>query len=212
MSPEMLLGGLLAVMLGSLAWLKNRTPTPAPIETAPPPAEENPMVNSTLATVALVAKKYRIPEQRAQAAYQLALEQAAETGLDLALLLAMWHKESTLNPAAVNPKDPSYGLGAVQLFWIDGRIGITGTKADLMDPAFNARVSAHVIKYFRGETLLPDVRPNSNGERLYPYRYFAFPEECDVYNVGEPKFRNGTRNPAYRNAVRQYFTDWARTR
>jgi len=78
---------------------------------------------------------------------------------------------------------------------------------------FNAEATAHVLLYFMGQTQLADARPGPNRRaKAFSYRYFSFPDEADVYNVGENNFRAGRRNPAYLNAVKQFFSDWSSTR
>jgi len=148
----------------------------------------------------LKGTRNEVLEDRAIAAWRLAQETSEQTGVDPALLMAIWHQESRFNPAAINASDPSYGLGQIQTFWVDGRIGLTGTKQDLLQPAFNARATAAVLLYFQG------------AQDLQPYRSFQFPDEADVYNVGETKYRKGTRNPAYREAIQKNFVEWSTTR
>src|ERR1041385_8778598 len=49
---------------------------------------------------------------------QIICDAAVAHGVEPALMLAIAKKESSFNPANINPSDPSYGLFQIQTFWL----------------------------------------------------------------------------------------------
>lgn len=116
---------------------------------------------------------------------------AAQTeGVSAALALAIVQVESSFDPAAKNPEDPSYGLGQVQPAWFRF-YGFDTNEASMLDPALNARVTCRIIRYFME-------------------RGFEFPSEADIYNVGETYWARGMRNVAYRDRVEAAYRSFVR--
>ncbi len=126
---------------------------------------------------------------------------AAEEGLDPSLMLAMVEQESSFDPRAVNPNDPSYGLGQIQTFWMRELYRMAEDRNAMFDPAFNLHLMADVLKYFMRRPL--SSRAVDRNRRAY--RSFSFPEEADIYNIGETNFRAGRRNLVYRDGVARRF-------
>jgi hypothetical protein len=118
-------------------------------------------------------------------------------GEDWRLLKAFARKESSENPLAVNPGDPSYGLFAIQSHWLvyfkqlDLKDSDREAKARemLSDPTFATDMCCRILRYFRNRT---------NPSTLAGFR---FPEEADIYNVGETLWAKGVRNAAYRDFI-----------
>jgi len=137
--------------------------------TLPTESSEDPR----LAEVRRIAAKYRISEDRAIAAWQLAQQQAAATGIDPVLLMAIWHKESTSIRMLKIFMIRVMASERFRAFWVDGRIGIVATPADLMRADFNAEATAHVLLYFMGQTQLADARPGPTvGQKLFSLPVF----------------------------------------
>lgn len=109
---------------------------------------------------------------------------ARAAGIAAAQVAAIVYIESRGNPAAENPSDPSYGLMALQIptarFYADDSDQVdVWTLID--DPDLNLKCGAR---------FLADL------SRKYSAR-FDFGEWAQAYNVGEPKFNKGIRNPSY---------------
>jgi len=127
---------------------------------------------------------------------------AHQFGDDWRLAKAFAMKESSENPAAENPNDPSYGLYGIQPFWLVS-FGVlakddpelqTKTK-DLLtsDPRFATEMFFRILAYFRRRT------------NPLTLSAFKFPDEADIYNVGETLWSKGVRNIAYKDfIVREY--------
>ena len=82
----------------------------------------------------------------------LIAEYARETGLEPGLLAAVIQKESGGDSLAVNPLDPSYGLGQVMPYWwryvfID-ECGSEATPVTLLDPRVNVCYTAYILSHF----------------------------------------------------------------
>jgi len=154
-------------------------------------------INQALA----IGKKYGIPEERIRLVYPLVKRAAYDFDLDLALMMAVIHKESTFNPEATNPSDPSYGLAGIQAFWIDGRLGIRGTEQDLLRAEFSVTALANILLYYLGRHSM-----------MKPRRVFKLPAEIDVHQRGETQFLKGNRNLPYRDAVAGFYRDWSLVR
>lgn len=123
---------------------------------------------------------------------ELIRSKAIRHNVDPDLMTAIVEKESSYNPAAINPTDPSYGLGQIQTFWLK-YFGYVEDHRLLLDPDTNLEVMARILKYFRSR-----VNPKTG-------QLFRFPEDVDVYNVGETKWAKGIRNTSYRDHVTQIF-------
>lgn len=115
---------------------------------------------------------------------------ASERGMDPALMLAIAKKETDFNPAAVNPSDPSYGLFQIMGFWLK-YFGFGPDLEQLMDAEFNTGLACDIVSYFQGKG-------------------FRFPEQADIYNVGETLWRNGKRNASYATDVTRFYSDFAK--
>jgi soluble lytic murein transglycosylase-like protein len=117
---------------------------------------------------------------------------AVDTAIDPAMALAIIEKESRFDPLAINKSDPSYGLGQVQTFWVPyfDMGSLAEARQLLLGPEFNARITALIIRYF------------------FYDRTFAWPEEADIYNVGETKWRAGIRSESYKRAVSTNYLRW----
>jgi len=113
---------------------------------------------------------------------------AADAVISPEKIKAIMYIESRGNPRAVNPSDPSYGLMQIEL----GTAKFYG-RPDLSapvlvgDPELNAKIGArflaHLLEKYGGD--------------------FEFGEWAQAYNVGEPKFDRGIRNPLYGAKVRR---------
>lgn len=114
----------------------------------------------------------------------LARHIAAQNSLDPRLVLAIIERESSGNPQAKNPNDPSYGLMGIEPFWV--AFLYPGTGGDPVEwlymPENNIRCGCGVIRYFM-----------SKG--------YQFPSQVDIYNVGETKWTQGIRNSDYRTFI-----------
>ncbi len=75
--------------------------------------------------------------------------QGATYGVEPVLLKAIAMTESSLNPRAVNPSDPSYGL--MGILYPATRFGIEGwppaSAEALYDPAYNVQIGAQVLAW-----------------------------------------------------------------
>lgn len=115
---------------------------------------------------------------------------AVQRGQDPALILAICRKESSFVPTASNPNDPSYGLMGIKVYpWL-GYFGYTNDVNQLFDGEFNVNVGCQIIGYFQS-------------------RGYSFPDESDIYNVGETLWKQGVRNSAYRNAVTSFYSSYS---
>ena len=85
---------------------------------------------------------------------------AQQYGEDWRLVKTFAIKESSENPNAQNPGDPSYGLYGIQSFWMvtfgfvnaDDPERETKAKTLLSDPTIATRVFCEILKYFRSRT------------------------------------------------------------
>lgn len=106
--------------------------------------------------------------------------------VDPCLIAALISVESSFDPNAVNPSDPSYGLGQVQV--TTARDYLPGvSSSDLLDPATNIQVvCAHVahLQYREG---------------------FPMPDGIGAYNTGAAGWRKGykTTDPLYVQKIKQ---------
>lgn len=95
---------------------------------------------------------------------------AAKTGVSRNVLAAVIQVESGGDSLAVNPDDPSYGLGQVMPYWwryaFVKQCGGEATPETLMDPELNICYSAHILKHFQsvyGYTAGIDAYNNGHG-------------------------------------------------
>ena len=120
---------------------------------------------------------------------------AAKYGVETALVRAVAMTESSLNPNAVNPMDPSYGLMQVMPILAED-FGIVKdwhnpTPAEIAmikDPQTNLRIGAWHLKRLLAK---------------YP-----LPVAIQMYNVGEAGYNKGRRNEDYLNKVLGYYNDF----
>ena len=120
-------------------------------------------------------------------------------GVDANLIAAVisWEQRSATrwDPNAVNPSDPSYGLGQITPY-IGVRFGAISSEEDysgLFDPQKNINAVAAFLDY-----LLNDEK-NSLDVAI------------QMYNLGEPKYWEGKRVPEYLAGVKSYlekFRGW----
>ena len=129
-------------------------------------------------------KKYR----------DLIKDQAKALGyFNVSMLQGLALAESSLNPLAHSKKD-SYGL--LQLFhapnfsWLRWAGYKDSDINRLYDPVFNINLGISVVRYFEG-------------------RGYKFPEQSDIYNVGETEWKKGVRNEDYRNKVILYTKEFS---
>lgn len=111
-------------------------------------------------------------------------------GVDPALMLAIAKQESDFNPAATNPSDPSYGLFQIQRFWLQYFGHDPADIEQLYNAAFATGLACEIILYFQNKG-------------------FTFPQQVDIYNVGETLWRDGRRNAAYRDAVNRFYNEFS---
>jgi len=121
---------------------------------------------------------------------------AAKHGVPADTIYGVIMAESSGNPSAVNPSDPSAGL--MQVTPLIGRAygGLTGSDQDvlqrLMDPAVNVRAGTAFLRHLQ--------------LRYDPY--LPREEWVQAYNLGETKFDRGVRNPEYGRRVESYARSW----
>lgn len=102
-------------------------------------------------------------------------------------ILAIVWNESTGNPAAVNPGDPSYGLMGVTIP-IASYYGGVNTAASLADPSTNINC---------GAGFLADLKNKYSAQHPNDWP--------DAYNVGETKFLQGVRSPGNPSYSQNFF-------
>jgi hypothetical protein len=111
-----------------------------------------------------------------------------------AFLLAEALTESSFNPKAKSSS--SYGLFQIQhtpgFSWLR-YFGYSDADVErLFDPTFNTNMAIRIFRYF---------------ER----KGFVFPDQADIYYVGETLWAKGERNAAYQKKVADYtaqFSTW----
>ena len=116
-------------------------------------------------------------------------------GVEEALIMAHIQVESSGNPEAVNPSDPSYGL-----------MGITPILAeDFGYIPDHTRVIASDIEKIK--------RPSVNiecGTRFIAklHSKYDFDTATQMYNCGEQGYKNGVRVPTYLSRVKRYYNEY----
>lgn len=125
----------------------------------------------------------------------LIAEAARHYSVDAALVKAIAMTESSLNPNAVNPSDPSYGLCQIMPILAED-YGIVKdyhnpTEAEIAmikDPETNLRICAWHMKHLMEK--------------------YTLEVSVEMYNVGESGWLQGRRNSAYVKKVLGYYTTY----
>jgi soluble lytic murein transglycosylase-like protein len=117
---------------------------------------------------------------------------AGQCGQEPALVLAFCQTESGFNPSAQNPKSSAVGLMQIIPNWwngVWGNINVIGNlqPSDLLDPEQNIKAGCAILSYFEGKG-------------------FVFPDDADVYNLGETAYNAGKRNPGYQRLIQTAYT------
>lgn len=144
-----------------------------------------------VAVLALASKGSASPIQPASGLDAMIHAAARRHGQDPILMKAIIRVESNFNPSAVNPADPSYGLAQIMPFWV-GYFGLPhGGDAStyLLNAENNLEVQARILNYFQT-------------------RGFRFPDQVDIYNVGETLWARGVRNARYRDDVLRFYREY----
>ena len=115
---------------------------------------------------------------------------AAECGLDPDLAKAVIQKESSWDPDAINPDDPSYGIMqvTVPIGIAYGIISSADEYRELLKPEKGMRAGCRFLAYL---------------VRTYP-----LDSAIQMYNLGETKFRKGIRVPDYLAKVKEYYNEF----
>lgn len=129
--------------------------------------------------------------------FALALAQQYGQGNDVAEVMAIIATESSFNPNAVNPADPSYGLMAVTPN-AARQVGMSGTDeqiaAALMDPATNVQTGCAYLNWIRGFL----ASRGMSGENAV----------IAAYNEGVGNALKGLPDLAYVSAVTGHWQEW----
>ena len=120
-------------------------------------------------------------------------------GVEEALIHAHIQVESSGNPNATNPSDPSYGLMGVTPrlaqdygFVSDWRNVTAAEIAKLKDPAINIEIGSRFLSYL--------------------HRKYPFDVATQMYNCGEHGYNtNGVRVPEYLSRVRRWYDEFRTT-
>lgn len=113
------------------------------------------------------------------------IEQAALTyRVPKALIKAIIRTESTFDPGAVNPADPSAGLMQVTPKTASAMLGRPVTIEELKRPEVSITAGTKFLGYLLERYPLEDA--------------------IQMYNLGETKFRKGSRVPEYLARVKKY--------
>lgn len=126
----------------------------------------------------------------------LIAEAARKYSVPAALIKAIAMTESSLNPNAVNPSDPSYGLCQIMPILAEDygivRDWHNPTDAEIAmikDPATNLRIAAwHLNRLMSKYTM--DV-------------------SIEMYNVGESGWLQGRRNSNYVSRVKRFYNEYS---
>lgn len=113
-------------------------------------------------------------------------EASVNYGVPMSLIKAIIRNESTFNPEAVNPSDPSAGLMQTTPYMASAMLGYKVTLEDLKDPQKAITAGTKYLDYLLNK-------------RKYP-----FDDAIQMYNLGEPKFKKGYRAPEYLANVKRY--------
>ena len=114
---------------------------------------------------------------------------ALELGVNGCLVAAVIKKESDFIPDAVNPSDPSYGLGQITLPTAQ-QFRAETTKAELFDPEVNIKIMCQFISWLE-----------KNGAGM--------PGAISAYNTGLQGWRIGNvpNPPNYSEIIKGYMED-----
>ena len=164
------------------------------------------VIGGVLALLLLIAKKAEggtyidftgpSPEPKPVSSIDSMITYAAnQYHVDAALVKAVAMTESSLNPNAVNPSDPSYGLMQVMPILAED-FGIVKdyhnpTDAEIAmirEPQTNLRIGA----WFLSKLLAK----------------YNVETSIEMYNVGEHGWLEGRRNPAYVAKVKGYYDEF----
>lgn len=113
------------------------------------------------------------------------LSSAENHNIEPCLLAAVLRLESDFDAGAVNPSDPSYGIGQVKLGTAN-EVRPGTTILELMDPMIGIEISARYIARLRDHYMIP------------------LPSGIDAYNVGPGNWKSGKQNSWYRDTVLRY--------
>lgn len=105
-------------------------------------------------------------------------------GVPVALIKAFIRTESTFNPEAVNPGDPSAGLMQTTPATASAFLGRPVTLNDLKNPATSIEAGTRYIAHL--------------------IRRYPLDDAIQMYNTGEPRFKKGLRVPDYLAKVKKY--------
>ena len=173
--------GVVVVFFVALALIRPGS-SPAALPTVPGPAADQPQPRREK-----LAPRFENLIQQWSAAFEV----------EPAVMKAIIKAESAFDPRAKNPKDPSFGLGQIMPFWFE-YFGFpisnvqTPTAADIammLDPNTNLHAMARVIDYFQ-------------------VRGFRFPDQADIYNIGESNWYRMRRNIPYRDRVLGFYKEF----
>jgi len=103
--------------------------------------------------------------------------------------------ESSGNPNASNPNDPSYGLMGIE-FWVGQQYGGASQVSDLYTPALNVTAGSGFLDYLKGK--YASRFPLGQGSGW-----------VQMYNLGETKFLAGERVPDYESKFISYSSQFA---
>lgn len=120
---------------------------------------------------------------------------AHKYSVNAALIKAVAMTESSLNPNATNPKDPSYGLmGIMPILAEDFGIvrdwhNVTAAElAMIKNPETNLNIGAWFLSKLLGK--------------------YSFDQAIQSYNVGEQGYKDGSRNSGYLANVTRYYNEF----
>ncbi len=126
---------------------------------------------------------------------QMVAAAASQYGVSAALVKAVAMVESSLNPNAQNPSDPSYGLMQImpilaEDFGIvkDWHNPTAAEIAMIRDPQTNLRIGAWYLKRLTSK--------------------YEFDVAVQMYNVGEAGYKAGRRNENYLSKVKRYYNEF----
>ncbi len=124
------------------------------------------------------------------------MEYASRAYLDPALLWGIVMTESSGNPDAQNPSDPSSGLMQITPPIARAFGNVTGSDSEILrklrDPYLNLSIGTKFVAHLRDRYAMS----------------FPLVEWIQSYNIGETKFDRGIRAPAYGDAVIRNSQTW----
>lgn len=114
----------------------------------------------------------------------LIMDASRRHGVPVALIKAFIRTESSFNPEAVNPGDPSAGLMQTTPPTASSFLGRPLTLDDLKNPATSIEAGTRYIAHL--------------------IRRYPLDDAIQMYNTGEPRFKKGLRVPDYLAKVKKY--------